>query len=66
MSEASFVFKCVTLFLFTYNTLQINDYIQHKKIYNIHKLDALKGNDAELKRVIKALDALNNTARGVK
>ena len=30
-----------------------------KKIYNLHKLDAFKGHDVELKRVTKALEALN-------
>lgn len=62
MSDAApFVFKCATFFLFVYNTMTLNDYIQHKKRYDLYKLDALKGHDAELKRITKALETLNNT-----
>lgn len=60
MSEASFAFKFFASFFVVYNTMTFNDYIRHIKRYDIHKLDDIRGQTAEIKRITKELERLNN------
>ena len=55
MSEASVAFKFFGAFFIVYNTMSLNDYIRHKKRHDIHKLDDIRGQTAEIKRITNNL-----------